>query len=267
MKKIRNQLRIVDDIYALGLDGCILSISTDGVKGKLKISHEKKTIITGFWPLSLKTIARKNIKKVVLRVQEGKVWLIYTGTLVTVDKDGERGLVHLNDVNLVGQSTVKAKIFNHKMGPKGVTYVEQQINLAVKSQVWREGVEATIMTRPDQSPFAKAVRQNCKNRCIVTNTKLKCMTEAAHLTPHCDRGIPDKSNGLLMRRDIHALFDAHEFAIHPDTLFLYFSKAATKELGDAIKFNRLTQEQLESPIDKNNLRERWAIFCNQHSLK
>jgi len=41
MKKARSQLRIVDDIYALGLDGCILSISTDGVKGKLKISHEK----------------------------------------------------------------------------------------------------------------------------------------------------------------------------------------------------------------------------------
>ncbi|UEG31618.1 HNH endonuclease [Enterobacter ludwigii] len=267
MKKARSQLRIVDDIYALGLDGCILSISTDGVKGKLKISHDKKTIITGFWPLSLKTIARKNIRKVVLRVQEGQVWLVYTGTLVTVDKDGERGLVHLKDVNLVGQSTVKAKIFNHKMGPKGVTYVEHQINLTEKPQVWREGVETIIMTRPDQSPFAKAVRQNCKNRCIVTNTKLKCMTEAAHLTPHCNRGVPDKRNGLLMRRDIHALFDAHEFAIHPDTLCLHFSKAALKELGDAIKFKKLTQEQLESPIDNSNLWERWEIFCNQHPIK
>jgi hypothetical protein len=46
MKKARGNL-IVDDIYALGLM-CILSISTDGVKGKLKISHEKKTIITVF---------------------------------------------------------------------------------------------------------------------------------------------------------------------------------------------------------------------------
>ncbi|WP_049778753.1 HNH endonuclease signature motif containing protein [Erwinia tasmaniensis] len=121
------------------------------------------------------------------------------------------------------------------------------------------------MTRPDQSPFANEVRENCHHRCVVTGASLRCITEAAHLTPHCDRGIPEKTNGLLLRRDIHALFDSHEFAINPDTLRLYFTKAARGCLNTAdLTVRILNKDALKTFINPENLRARWEKFRRLH---
>lgn len=121
------------------------------------------------------------------------------------------------------------------------------------------------MTRPDQSPFAMEVRDNCYHRCVVTGASMRYITESAHLSPHCDSGIPDISNGLLLRRDIHALFDHHEFAIEPDTLRFYFTKAAKENLNIAdLRTRTLTRDSMKHFINPEYLRERWEEFRYRH---
>lgn len=44
------------------------------------------------------------------------------------------------------------------------------------------------------------------------------MIEAAHLRGDADGGSPDARNGLPVNAALHRAFDAHLFAIHPDTL-------------------------------------------------
>ena len=57
-----------------------------------------------------------------------------------------------------------------------------------------------------------------------------CLTlpalEAAHIRPYGDGGAHETSNGLLLRRDIHSLFDAGYVTVTPDLHF---------EVSDRIK--------------------------------
>src|SRR5215469_9286622 len=68
-------------------------------------------------------------------------------------------------------------------------------------------------------------------RCIVTGCRATEVLEAAHLIPyasgHHDRDNP--SNGILLRADIHLLFDRSLMAINPETMELWVSS----RLGDS----------------------------------
>ena len=50
------------------------------------------------------------------------------------------------------------------------------------------------------------------------------MLEAAHIQPFAANGSDDVSNGLLLRSDIHVLFDSYLLSINPDTHLIYCSK-------------------------------------------
>nr|WP_246703853.1 HNH endonuclease signature motif containing protein [Rhizobium sp. SEMIA 4085] len=59
-------------------------------------------------------------------------------------------------------------------------------------------------------------RSNC---CAITGTSELSVFEAAHIIPYSERFADrDKlENGLLLRSDIHKLFDAHLISINPKT--------------------------------------------------
>ena len=62
-------------------------------------------------------------------------------------------------------------------------------------------------TRPDQRAFSETIRRNYRSRCAVTECVTPAALEAAHI--RVQRGVDDNSpaNGILLRSDIHALFD------------------------------------------------------------
>lgn len=45
-------------------------------------------------------------------------------------------------------------------------------------------------------------------RCAVTGEKTLPALDAAHIKPYADGGEHEAKNGLLLRRDLHSLFDA-----------------------------------------------------------
>lgn len=62
--------------------------------------------------------------------------------------------------------------------------------------------------RPEQAPFRQAVFRRFQGRCVVTGCSAPEALEAAHLLGRDWRqGHNDASDGLLLRRDIHALYD------------------------------------------------------------
>jgi HNH endonuclease len=63
-------------------------------------------------------------------------------------------------------------------------------------------------TRPDQRAFSEIIRRNYRCKCAVTECVTPAALEAAHI--RVQRGVDDNSpaNGILLRSDIHALFDS-----------------------------------------------------------
>ena len=67
----------------------------------------------------------------------------------------------------------------------------------------------------------KAFRNNLLNaygsKCSITGEGPEEVLEAVHIVPHAESGINELDNGLLMRADLHYLFDDGLLSIHPAT--------------------------------------------------
>ena len=62
--------------------------------------------------------------------------------------------------------------------------------------------------RPGQAIFRAKLMQAYGGRCAITGCNVPAALEAAHIIPFCGPESDRVSNGLLLRLDLHALFDA-----------------------------------------------------------
>ena len=78
--------------------------------------------------------------------------------------------------------------------------------------------QGTVRIRVGQSVFRKRLLQKYGAACAVTGPAPEQALEACHLYSYAGLGIHDDHGGLLMRRDIHRLFDYGALAINPTSL-------------------------------------------------
>ncbi|WP_455901453.1 HNH endonuclease [Rhodococcus gordoniae] len=74
-----------------------------------------------------------------------------------------------------------------------------------------------IQARVGQGKFRTALLRKYGLSCAVTGPCPAEALEAAHLIPFAEHETHDVDSGLLLRSDIHRLFDAGSLAINPDT--------------------------------------------------
>src|SRR5208337_1619971 len=72
----------------------------------------------------------------------------------------------------------------------------------------RYGEPTLVRPRLGQGAFRVLVTDNYLRTCAVTRERTLPALEAAHIRPFADGGEHEASNGVLLRRDIHSLFDA-----------------------------------------------------------
>ncbi|WP_050937235.1 HNH endonuclease [Vibrio harveyi] len=65
----------------------------------------------------------------------------------------------------------------------------------------------SIKSRRGQSEFRRNLLAKFHGRCCVSGCTITSVLEAAHIVPHSDITNYDPDNGLLLRADIHTLFD------------------------------------------------------------
>ncbi len=72
--------------------------------------------------------------------------------------------------------------------------------------------------RRGQQRFRDNLMRAYQCSCVVTGPGPGEVLEAVHIEPHAESGINKLGNGLLMRADIHVLFDAHLLGIDPRSM-------------------------------------------------
>lgn len=77
---------------------------------------------------------------------------------------------------------------------------------------------APIRLRRGQPKFRQALMRLYGRKCAVTGEGPEDVLEAAHIEPHSLSGRNSTDNGLLLRSDIHTLFDLGLLTIEPKTL-------------------------------------------------
>jgi putative restriction endonuclease len=81
------------------------------------------------------------------------------------------------------------------------------------------GEPTLIRPRLGQGAFRILVTDNYGRRCAVTGEKTLPALEAVHIRPFAAHGQHDPRNGLLLRRDLHSLFDRGYVTVTPDHHF------------------------------------------------
>lgn len=108
--------------------------------------------------------------------------------------------------------------------------------------------------RPNQAKFRKEVLDACK-RCILTNVEMPEVLEAAHILPHKYKGQEIVQNGVLMRMDIHSLFDLNHIRISVNG-DVWVSDKVRFSYGASIPPKIILPEY----IDKEYVRWRWDNY-------
>lgn len=72
-----------------------------------------------------------------------------------------------------------------------------------------------IASRRGQSAFRRELLTVYAGRCAISGTRVADVLDAAHIAPHRGEHTNDPRNGLLLRTDIHTLFDLRRLTVLP----------------------------------------------------
>jgi predicted restriction endonuclease len=114
----------------------------------------------------------------------------------------------------------------------------------------REKTLGSIVRRRGRDRFRAALLRAYSGRCAVTRCDFREALEAAHIRSYMGTRTDHVTNGLLLRADIHTLFDLYWITIHPKTfkVLAHPSLCATSYrllIGDRILLPRAAYERPE----------------------
>ena len=108
----------------------------------------------------------------------------------------------------------------------------------------RERTNRAIVQRQGQSKFRSELLKAYGGKCAITDCDAEAALEAAHIFPYLGADTNHVKNGLLLRADIHTLFDLNLISIDPDT-----SKAVVSSSLLNTCYKELNGKSLKSPRD------------------
>lgn len=108
----------------------------------------------------------------------------------------------------------------------------------VAEKQYRFGEPTLIKPRLGQGAFRIAVIDAYNRACAVSGGKVLPALEAAHIRPYAEGGTHNVSNGILLRRDIHSVFDAGYVTIDRNLRFVVSDRVKT-DFNNGNEYRRL----------------------------
>jgi ribosomal protein L37AE/L43A len=110
---------------------------------------------------------------------------------------------------------------------------------------------ATVRARIGQAAFRSRLLAQFNEVCAFTGPAPRVTLEAAHLYRFSDSGQHHDDGGLLLRRDVHRLFDLGQIAVDPETTTIDVGE----DLSPFAEYGCLQGRQLQVPM--TNGHRRW----------
>ena len=104
--------------------------------------------------------------------------------------------------------------------------------------------------RDGQHAFRKEILKNYESKCAITCEKTKPVLEAAHIEPYAKSHNHLPSNGLLLKSDIHKLFDEGLVSITPEDLKFHVSSLLEKKYKNGKYYYQFEGHEINVPERK-----------------
>ncbi|UGQ14663.1 HNH endonuclease [Yinghuangia sp. ASG 101] len=115
-----------------------------------------------------------------------------------------------------------------------------------------------VRARVGQGVFRVRLLEEQGEICAFTGPAPWAVLEAAHLYSYATTGVHHDDGGLLLRRDIHRLFDLGHIAVQPERLVLHISE----ELAEYHSYRPLHGVPIQTPLVEGQRRwlaEHWRV--------
>jgi hypothetical protein len=112
--------------------------------------------------------------------------------------------------------------------------------------------------RGGQPMFRRNLLRAYGEKCSISGTGPRGVLEAVHIVPHAESGINALDNGLLLRADLHNLFDDGLLRINPDSLMVELSPEFHGTDYRELNGVRLRDRSDGSRQSREFLKQRWA---------
>jgi len=150
---------------------------------------------------------------------------------------------------------IETQLENEKYFDPGNTYDE-------RTRCLRE-----VVQRWGQPDFRERLLSAYNEQCPITGCNATPALEAAHILPYAGKKSQHTTNGLLLRSDIHSLFDLNLFGIEPTTLKVVLARELTETSYSKYDGVQLTVPKARADWPSHDaLCLRWAIFREQNNL-
>lgn len=92
---------------------------------------------------------------------------------------------------------------------------ENQLQINISNAVIE--IRKSIQKRQGQEKFRNTLIKYYRGRCAISGCEVTGVLEAAHVEPHSLSKNNHHNNGILLRADLHTLFDLNLIVIHPES--------------------------------------------------
>lgn len=114
----------------------------------------------------------------------------------------------------------------------------------------RYGAPTLVAPRLGQGTFRALVTDAYNYRCAITRERTLPVLQAAHIRPFAEGGPHELSNGLLLRSDLHTLFDQHYITVEPIKRSLIVSRRIREQFENGRDYYAFNGHNLQEPVNK-----------------
>ncbi len=129
----------------------------------------------------------------------------------------------------------------------------------------RYGEPTLVKPRLGQGAFRIAVTDAYHRTCAVSGGKVLPALDAAHIRPYALGGTHELSNGVLLRRDIHSVFDAGYVTIDDRYRFVVSERVKT-DFNNGNEYLRLHGALLSTPVAALDQPDRDALRWHNENV-
>jgi putative restriction endonuclease len=131
----------------------------------------------------------------------------------------------------------------------------------------RYGTPTLVAPRLGQGIFRAVVTDAYERRCAITGERVLPVLQAAHIRPFAQEGPHRVQNGLLLRSDLHTLFDRGYVTVAPD-LRIEVSRRLHEDFENGRDYYSLRGRELRTPasITSRPARE-FLVWHNENAYR
>ena len=188
------------------------------------------------------------------------IYKIYGLAVVEKHEDGYFFLKGFTNQEVFNRSSNKKaeEIITRLIEQEGQEEIDQNIDL-------RERALRQIIKRRGQSRFRSNLLTAYSMRCAITGYNAPNSLEAAHINPYMGEHSNSVNNGILLRADIHTLWDLGLIWINEETMLIQIHQSLLNTQYSNLNNNnpKLPSDQVNLPLIDSLKRHR--LYCEEIS--